>query len=211
MDRGLHQRRRPRPGVPRAGGDGPTQEVAQARSALCSPRERGWTVVGLCPRAVDPVFPARAGMDRPRAERRRRACCVPRASGDGPNRLEITIVGWGVFPARAGMDRCRCPRLRRSRWCSPRERGWTEKLRAVFPPDLVFPARAGMDRACRSPLAFTPRCSPRERGWTDIHHSRPLARVGVPRASGDGPLHGEALNKLAAVFPARAGMDQMAF
>ncbi len=99
-------RTRPRllSGVPRASGDGPTCGVGASADTRCSPRERGWTCKWLMKSSSVLVFPARAGMDLRIGGRYRVACCVPRASGDGPAPLGM-VRGDGE--------------------CSPRERGWT--------------------------------------------------------------------------------------
>ena len=99
LDQGQHR-------FPRARGDGPR----------CSMSER----------AVQGVFPAHAGMDRPCACANRPWPSFPRARGDGP--LSPRRLAWymSVFPAHAGMDRI--PRS------TPRA------------TPAVFPAHAGMDR-----------------------------------------------------------------
>ncbi len=185
MDPALAQVMRDSVRVPRASGDGPSPRCRLGVSAMCSPRERGWTERGHVSRQRKVVFPARAGMDLRKWRAACKSCSVPRASGDGPN----CEPGEGMVKG-----------------CSPRERGWTHGRTGGLLKIGVFPARAGMDlrgnrdshtpcsvpRASgdgpvgRSPLAPLDTCSPRERGWTE-----------------QGPL----FNRESYVFPARAGMD----
>ena len=172
----------------------------------CSPRMRGWTVLGGVVLRPDRVFPAHAGMDRCAACPRSPTCSVPRACGDGPQCDEFVA------------DLIEC---------SPRMRGWTEQDEDRGGDQAVFPAHAGMDRAAARAagrrrcvpracgdgprlieLAFCVlACSPRMRGWTGICDRRqhvPLvfpahagmdrswassqrSSSGVPRACGDGP------------------------
>ncbi len=110
--------------VPRASGDGPDVTLTDASGAACSPRERGWTSRPRHGSSPVRVFPARAGMDLTS----RVVCsswrCVPRASGDGPVKLSLSLV---------------TPK------CSPRERGWTDATTGTDGTGTVFPARAGMD------------------------------------------------------------------
>ena len=111
--------------VPRACGDGPVAHLDQTNESECSPRMRGWTVLGCGLHLANWVFPAHAGMDRPRLGGRWRGARVPRACGDGP----------GAYRKPSGQVRC-----------SPRMRGWTV-LNPLDDPLLgVFPAHAGMDR-----------------------------------------------------------------
>ena len=72
------------PGLPRARGDGPVHADRPQRRRLASPRSRGWTPLGGGGTGCDPGFPALAGMDPPRAARRRSGSGLPRARGDGP-------------------------------------------------------------------------------------------------------------------------------
>ena len=50
------------------------------------------------------VFPARAGMNRPRCPSPSPSGCVPRACGDEPPSKDVPASGGRVFPARAGMN-----------------------------------------------------------------------------------------------------------
>ncbi len=134
------------------------------------------------------VFPACAGMDRPRRRsalplwpcsprargwtdapraHREGAGGVPRVRGDGPALLSCTGTAFYVFPACAGMDR------RRSRHDDHRRP-----------------------------------CSPRARGWTGRRGAHAVAVGRVPRVRGDGPTQEVAETRRALVFPACAGMDR---
>ena len=112
--------------VPRARGDGPKTVLRRLAKRLCSPRTRGWTVDGLSEDRQQRVFPAHAGMDRPRRRSQARHLRVPRARGDGPLADELRDRYGIVFPAHAGMDRRTKPSPRGRSRCSPRTRGWTE-------------------------------------------------------------------------------------
>ena len=91
--------------VPRARGDGPLAPLLARYCLTCSPRTRGWTGLPDTIKALDVVFPAHAGMDRPEARRTRRRGRVPRARGDGPVFSGHYNGDPLVFPAHAGMDR----------------------------------------------------------------------------------------------------------
>src|ERR1035437_4894177 len=52
--------------VPRTRGDGPLKGCTLYLAATCSPHARGWTEYRLLGQRYDPVFPARAEMDRRR-------------------------------------------------------------------------------------------------------------------------------------------------
>ncbi len=172
--------------VPRMRGDGPTRDSTSPNPQKCSPHARGWTDgIDLTARTAI-VFPACAGMDRPRGRSARQPPGVPRMRGDGPAQMAAT-------PAPTA--------------CSPHARGWTDCDREPGLHHVVFPACAGMDRwqRCDSGvMGGVPRmrgdgpnwrptrrppmmCSPHARGWTD----------GVVRRDGR-----------PAVFPACAGMDR---
>ena len=195
--------------VPRPRGDGPTMWGGRLRLISCSPPARGWTDYPREQHRTNPVFPARAGMDRRRSRRAARPRSVPRPRGDGP------YISPSGSPTRE---------------CSPPARGWTGDRRRDRAAVLVFPARAGMDRRReyrRGPGRRVPRprgdgpaitvasyssgeCSPPARGWTDAYlshmssnpvfparagmdRSRRVARrgeVSVPRPRGDGPPAG---------------------
>ncbi len=81
--------RRPRC-VPRASGDGPQPQTAPADTALCSPRERGWSRSRADSQFRASVFPARAGMVLRTPSSWTRTAGVPRASGDGPRHQAST-------------------------------------------------------------------------------------------------------------------------
>jgi len=105
MDRPLKTVYRGAFGVPRARGDGPLAPLLARYCLTCSPRTRGWTGLPDTIKALDVVFPAHAGMDRPEARRTRRRGRVPRARGDGPVFSGHYNGDPLVFPAHAGMDR----------------------------------------------------------------------------------------------------------
>ena len=158
-----------RRGAPRASVDGPMSAVSGSRTAVCSPRERGWSLpAGRVP-ALRHVLPARAGMVRrcgrgrgtprrcsPRergwslrgGRRVHRPRGAPRASGDG---LRVAVAAWYASGR------------------SPRERGRSPAAQGSGERGRVLPARAGM----------VPR-----------HWCRPSLPCGAPRASGDGPQNG---------------------
>ena len=125
MDRTSSASRRPRPRVPRACGDGPSDHGDDGEPMKCSPRMRGWTVRKRVLRLALVVFPAHAGMDRRSICSAVRWSGVPRACGDGPR---VALY------------------LRSSKECSPRMRGWTVTDRPRPERRRVFPAHAGMDR-----------------------------------------------------------------
>ncbi len=154
-------------GVPRTRGDGPALNALSSWAGVCSPHARGWTVYSWPIQRPGYVFPARAGMDRPRGSPPRPSPSVPRTRGDGP----VTS---------SGEDPCHT--------CSPHARGWTACGVRTRRHTGVFPARAGMDRPLlvrRRLCGGVPRtrgdgpgameeerqfrqCSPHARGWTAL-------------------------------------------
>ncbi len=191
---------------PRASGDGPEAEQAQADMQQFPPRERGWSLGSSIRAVLREVSPARAGMVPTALQSIPAPDRFPRASGDGPSITGDKIQA-GTFP--------------------PRERGWSPASPTLLPSCLVSPARAGMvpnrARCARSTWSF-PRASgdgplstalsalvtwfpPRERGWSpraaQVASAARVspARAGMvppqcapgspatsfPRASGDGP------------------------
>ncbi len=179
---------------------------ARQNMAACSPRTRGWSLHVDAARRPAAVLPAHAGMVPSGRTTSRPAGSAPRARGDGPSnaqrrrlaeRCSPRTRGWSldryyrkdfrrVLPAHAGMvprsrtrrGPCRsAPRARgdgpvTKPWqcgeggCSPRTRGWSPDPEPVAVPAAVLPAHAGM----------VPSPSPGS-----------AARVGAPRARGDGP------------------------
>ncbi len=109
--------------APRARGGGPGGGPSPSLSAMCSPRTRGWSRLGVHVTADAVVLPAHAGVvpARPTVSRLRRG--APRARGGGPFR-----------PAR---------RPSPSR-CSPRTRGWSHDQDRVDRDPDVLPAHAGV-------------------------------------------------------------------
>ncbi len=192
--------------VPRACGDAPLLARLAHNVRCCSPRMRGCTVghgdVGHAPA----LFPAHAGMHRPRARCRRRRRSVPRACGDAP---QVQFGGEAVVS------------------CSPRMRGCTDAALGQFGAITLFPAHAEMHRprlcdgcarmavprTCGDAPGAVPgylwaaACSPRMRGCTEpgrevrgcrplfpahagMQHSGRCRRCGsrpVPRACRDTP------------------------
>ncbi len=153
--------------------------------AACSPRERGWTDSGKVGGWISGVFPARAGMDP-----HKRRCvmtfrCVPRASGDGPQRDYAR--GW-------------------KRVCSPRERGWTAVCHFVGERHAVFPARAGMDPPHRRTLPAPCRVPRASGDGPSLCHHGARAVVSSPRERG-WTAHEAVVRAKPTVFPARAGID----
>ncbi len=173
--------------VPRASGDGPAAQSDVSDYIACSPRERGWSLDTGGEGEAGAVFPARAGMVPRFTSRTSPASCVPRASGDGPTRPlmttswpscsprergwsgggHVTTLGWIRVPRASGDGPDPSGDGVLAGPCSPRERGWSPVATVADPAGVVFPARAGMVR----------RRPPSLRGV-----------LGVPRASGDGPL-----------------------
>ena len=186
MDRRPRRRRSHSTCVPRPRGDGPEAVGNTVGLFRCSPPARGWTGRVLGRVSADPVFPARAGMDRTRAYETTTRPCVPRPRGDGP------------------LDELN-PMTKRS--CSPPARGWTEDLSPIHRVRVVFPARAGMDRSGPE-RNHRPRGVPRPRGDGPASASVPpcSARCSPPARGWTGRL---AVNQhWCRVFPARAGMDR---
>ncbi|CCH29285.1 hypothetical protein BN6_19655 [Saccharothrix espanaensis DSM 44229] len=207
---GVVPRLTPRPadlvGLPRASGGGPSIPSASASVQWSSPRERGWSRSGPVERFGDDVFPARAGVVRPRRTHASPRGSLPRASGGGP----FTVVA----PMTVVTS-------------SPRERGWSVLQVLVGRGLEVFPARAGvvpdgltaglveacLPRASGGGPSVSPSptttatSSPRERGWSHVaalvavhaavfparagvvrrHHPHPDPTGSLPRASGGGP------------------------
>ena len=161
--------------------DGQKENLCGSRS---SPRERGCSSIWMAHRAIDEIFPARAGVFPRAGCRRSRGAHLPRESGGVPTPFVISLS---------------------SVLSSPRERGCSSFPGRTLHCDIIFPARAGVfpaDVAVRHRSVDLPResggvppdwsisyhkygSSPRERGC-----SRPL----------DGHGHHEC------IFPARAGV-----
>ena len=92
--------------VPRTRGDGPATVMTESNLPKSVPRTRGDGPSGSLELNVGScVFPAHAGMDRPR--------------------LRTLLSKPPVFPAHAGMDRAFYFAGAATRWCSPHTRGWT--------------------------------------------------------------------------------------
>ncbi len=228
---GMHRVQPPRQlevrSVPRACGDAPPRGVLTGLPLRCSPRMRGCTG-GDRRRARDShLFPAHAGMHRPRRCPCRCGLTVPRACGDAPRCLDA---------------------LDQARACSPRMRGCTGRRSRPPAPRDLFPAHAGMHRsptlrrshtspvprACGdAPLAATPSCphptcSPRMRGCTaqrgrsvdrqalfpahaGMHRCRRRTRCrtrSVPRACGDAPYARSSIPSSAGCSPRMRGCTE---
>ncbi len=224
MVRGLRAARRSWGCVPRASGDGPKSAWTTLGMELCSPRERGWSGRAGRGRRGTLVFPARAGMVRRSEPMAVPYIGVPRASGDGPIRVDVEYSSGG---------------------CSPRERGWSLDKALSRAAPTVFPARAGMVRLAEAGLDCAGRvprasgdgpvgqkvlgrlgtCSPRERGWSPVVQARlrpggvfparagmvrpwpvpATACTGVPRASGDGPQQQSRITRTRPCSPRERG------
>ncbi len=115
----------------RARGDGPTSGLVTLWPSSCSPRTRGWTLVGRAPLQPAVLLPAHAGMDPRSRICSTRWVTAPRARGDGP-----------VDPDPANG----------STTCSPRTRGWTLVHHRGAVKAALLPAHAGMDPTRESPL-----------------------------------------------------------
>ena len=117
--------------VPRLRGDGPDTPSSTCSRESCSPPTRGWTVAAPGPGRDDGVFPAYAGMDRLRPERKAGGSGVPRLRGDGPLQEKLEKL-----------------KLE----CSPPTRGWTALVPQPLVDSLVFPAlptsTCPADRGC---------------------------------------------------------------
>ncbi len=189
MDRWRPACARPRPRLPRAGGDGPPISPVTNEPKGAPPRRRGWTLDrGRQPAGAD-GSPAQAGMDPQRARWRRGASRLPRAGGDGP----IEGIDWKKGTA-----------------APPRRRGWTRLLPGGAGRLGGSPAQAGMDprarkrarKALRLPraggdgpgLADHPgrvlSAPPRRRGWTDGLGLRRGDDAGSPAQAGMDPARG---------------------
>ena len=218
MDRRWSSAAGARPCVPRPRGDGPEMEHRPSGSAIsrCVPRPRG----DGRRRLTDLVFPARAGMDRPRGGRSSSWRSVPRPRGDGPPYRTGRLDTSGVFPARAGMDQHRPrlgPRVPRPRGDGPLVHDVAPRRVACSPPARGWTANGG------DPLSGDASGRvPRPRG--DGPDEKRLTRGRVPRPRGDGPAAQASARACRAcsppargwtaeqlgrrVFPARAGMDR---
>ena len=152
-------------------------------TSRCSPPTRGWTRGLASSRVLCVVFPAYAGMDRPRTGGTGGEFRVPRLRGDGPE-------GQIEFPVHHE--------------CSPPTRGWTGPGPRHPDASNVFPAYAGMDRSQRSRSKASARV-PRLRGM-----DRPWGRwsgsgLSVPRLRGDGPATRGNWNRTGSCSPPTRG------
>ena len=91
--------------VPRPRGDVPSCGSRRYAATMCSPPARGCTDAPSIGHQPHGVFPARAGMYRPRSLPRAPSLRVPRPRGDVPRPVSGASERPLVFPARAGMDR----------------------------------------------------------------------------------------------------------
>ena len=177
--------RRPgsRSGLPRTRGDGPSWAAIVPTTRPASPHTRGWTRRHRPDPSTGPGFPAHAGMDPPRAVRRRSSRRLPRTRGDGP---------WA------------CEGASTPEQASPHTRGWTRRDGRATGRGEGFPAHAGMDLrriAVSRDLAGLPRtrgdgpvtsgsrervaeASPHTRGWTSCARAVRAAPVGFPAHAG---------------------------
>ncbi len=178
-----------RAGAPRACGDGPYRGSVGSVHAMCSPRLRGWSLVGHRRLRGGRVLPAPAGMVPGRRTPPAASGRAPRACGDGPVTRGSPLATRGVLPAPAGMvprpgtgspdPECAphacgdgpeaIQRGLHARGCSPRLRGWSRDPAEHAPGAGVLPAPAGMVPRLSSLASFL---------------------VGAPRACGDGPAWG---------------------
>ena len=172
--------------APRARGDGPVATTGTAAWINCSPRTRGWTLVGTPWVMTGGLLPAHAGMDPESPLMTTDQPTAPRARGDGPTSARNS---------------------KRVFVCSPRTRGWTRVQLVGIPGVELLPAHAGMDPCTPSPrggrraaprargdgpngvvgFPHLPHCSPRTRGWTQSQRKVRRGTRPAPRARGDGP------------------------
>ena len=192
--------------LPRTRGDGPRSTRAARAETTASPHTRGWTGVEPDREADGRGFPAHAGMDPDASRRHASRSRLPRTRGDGPGsaptstslpRASPHTRGWTVGARRGSQE---------DQGASPHTRGWTraDRRRPIVEPG--FPAHAGMDPSPCASLP-TPPGLPRTRGdgpllisqWTAAPKASPHTRGWT--------LHLPFAARLAAGFPAHAGMD----
>ncbi len=195
-----------RAAAPRARGDGPLVLAGEPVVVGCSPRPRGWSLLGAEEGADQQLLPAPAGMVPAAtcASTGRRA--APRARGDGPS---------AEAAARSAAS------------CSPRPRGWSLTVLDLLLRGSLLTAPAGMvptgwcgrsavstaPRArgdgpcCGKPMQRDGDCSPRPRGWSRLRGdgTEPFALLGSGSTSVTRPL---SVIRLAFEFP--GGRVQMA-
>ena len=185
----------------RARGDDPDSHLHQYMPTGCSPRLRGWSLLGLLALIEVELLPAPARMvPAPRNTRTRGKPCSPRPRGWSRPDTD-RARGQSLLPALAGMVLTSSGR----RWAArsaPRARG--------DGPEAWFQDRARRD------------CSPRPQGWSrcaglaggvavllpapvGMVPGRPTARPrwrSAPRARGDGPVTGAGYSGQANCSPA---------
>ncbi len=192
--------------VPRARGAGALPPDVAMLMCWCSPRTRGWSVVGGAVIGLDGVFPAHAGLERNSTRSTNHAACVPRACGAEACSAMISAL-----------------RLT----CSPRTRGWSVMRVHVVNANLVFPAHAGLERTGRPRAAWMSdvpcvagleptrlqstkmrRCVPRRRGVGAFNRMDEDSFANCsPRTWGwSVPLRAGSLGY--AEFPAHAGLER---
>ena len=153
--------------APRAGGGGPVPSSVTIRHGTCSPRRRGWSLVGGHRSPPPIVLPAQAGVV-PRAGHT--SSCppgAPRAGGGGPR---------STAPS-AGARRC-----------SPRRRGWSRGDEVPAREGEVLPAQAGVVPPREQPRQLLGEVLPAQAGVVPSPRPRGRRRVGAPRAGGGGPV-----------------------
>ena len=171
---------------PRARGDGPGRARQAIRLAALPPRSRGWTWM------ASPFFrdwhasPALAGMDPPPQRAPHGHHRFPRARGDGPSDLDMTLL---------------------TRTLPPRSRGWTLLVSTCQGGRDASPALAGMDLHLRLRSHYGDRF-PRARGDGPAEERRRFGVEALPPRSRGWTQGVEQQADTAKASPALAGMDR---
>ena len=183
MDPGRLAHQIPRGGLPRTRGDGPREEVEQAKVVAASPHTRGWTPACSALTTQRDGFPAHAGMDpwsRPSWPRFRR---LPRTRGDGPYDVAKMVGrvaasphtrGWTPVPDRGRADRRGFPA----------HAGMDPGAGADTPPRRGLPRTRGDGPFISAPARTRSRASPHTRGWTRLQAAAERGSTGFPAHAG---------------------------
>ena len=149
--------------LPRMRGDRPLEEMLCFWGCVFTPHARGSTIGGVSDIVAVPVYPACAGIDRPRPGASGCAAGLPRMRGDRPRNMSVTVGGITF---------------------TPHARGSTPQPGVIGYCSQVYPACAGIDRTYKEVLKWV-RSLPRMRG--DRPRSRYISRVSAgftPHARG---------------------------
>ncbi len=212
------------PRLPRAGGDGPRGIRRHPRHRAAPPRRRGWTPQASRQSCASRGSPAQAGMDPVAATAGLARAGLPRAGGDGPQRVPLTRQlyqapprrrGWtpgpptrtsseGGSPAQAGMDPTTLPSSTVAGGL-PRAGGdGPHRDRTGQPGARAPPRRRGWTRGGSRPVAAR-YGSPAQAGMDPTSAPRSTVSAWLPRAGGDGPSHIDFTPSEGAAPPRRRG------